>query len=275
MYTVEDFRKLKSSWAPDHVFPIVADYEKIFKEHEYHMTEFLMLNDQEKDKIAKNSEDMHQALFFYFLEWNGEAIIHGNVIYPSDLIVGAVLYCFLELFDVVYGRKTYFPETERELKVSDYLIIVDRRKKYVPDPVVLYAKECKYHQPNITIFDEPALDPEKRREMRLLAKFIGIQGRRIWTLYYPYDSHHISDWKSLFISATERLNTAKLRIPPIDTLPLGSWTRSRGNLFDPSGDWRREFLKTSDPCYFEEDIIRTKVALPKAYLEMIRNKKDE
>lgn len=252
MYTRDEFRKLMCSWVSDHEFPVVVEYEKISKEHEYHMMQFLLMNKDAKEAVAKDCETSMQTLFLYFLDWDSKALIVGDQMY-SDRHIGAALYCFLEFFDVVYGRKTYFPESQRTLMVSDYLIIVDKREAYKPDPVLVYAKESRFHTPHISVFDEPAVRPEKKSEMRLLAKHIGLSGRRLWTLYCPYDSHHVSDWKSLFTYATERLNTAKWSTPPNDTLPIGLWSRSTGKLFNPSGEWRKEFLKTSDPCYFEED----------------------
>ena len=270
MYTMRDFLM---DYLKDHSIPTVVDYTRFMEEHEYHMMKSLMLSEDKQKKVIDACKTMQPALQFYVADWshNKIALLTDYNFYPDE-VIGAAVYCYLELFDVVYGKKTYLLSGERSLQVSENLIIVDNRKDYKADFVVAYAKERKYHKPHIMVFDAPAVKPWMKYKMRLKPKYLGPRWRG-WVLYLPYGAHHESDWRCFYTPATERIN--KARGNEVNLSSIKYWEMASGRLFNPAEEWYKAIQQTVDPAHFAEEPIRPRGATIFEPQRLIRNKKDE
>ena len=238
----DEFRELRCAWVPDQGFSVV-DYTKFMQEHEYHMMRFLMLREPNKRKVAAECVNLSETLARYFSDWSNHRLSLSESFY-SDEVIGAAVYCFMELFDVVYGKKTYLSYADTQLYVSRYLVLVDSRKEYKADPVREYVLASKYHDPYVNVFDVPYMSERAKFGMRLLHKKLG--ERHVgWFLYFSYHAHHINDWSSLFLSPTLRIEHAMKKIQ--------DWSVPTGNVFSPVDFWRYHHRVPIDPAHFEED----------------------
>lgn len=240
MYTMRDFLM---DYLKDHSIPTVVEYEKFMQEHEYHMMQFLLLSEENKQKVITVLTEEKNGLPYYFSDWK-EHHDYADLQVYSDEVIGAAVYCFMELFDSVYGKETYLLHEEKQLYVTPYLVIVDNRKEYKVDPVREYAIASKYHDPYVNVFEVPYMNLQAKFGMRLLHKKLG--ERHVgWFLYFQYHPQDIGDWSSMFLSPTLRIEHAMKK--------MQDWAVPTGRVFSPVDFWQYDYNMPMDPAHFEED----------------------